>query len=216
MLKPLYFLVPLAAVILFGSANPDPYPDDYFQSPLGIDLHLAGSFAEMRSNHFHSGLDIKTNGTPGYRVYSAADGWISRIAVSPSGFGNALYVTHPNGYMTVYAHLDRFEEPIASFVEDLQYRQERFDVQYFPERDEFPVAAGDVIAYSGNSGSSSGPHLHFEVRDVRSGWPVNPLLFDFNVVDTTPPRIFRLKVYADESGGRVKLHDRQSGGVRVL
>lgn len=214
--KPLYILVPLVAVILFGSANPDPYPDDYFTSPLGIDLRLAGSFAEMRSNHFHSGLDIKTNGRPGYRIYSAADGWVSRISVSPSGFGNALYVTHPNGYMTVYAHLDRFEEPIASFVEDLQYRQESFDVQYFPERDEFQVSAGDVIAFSGNSGSSSGPHLHFEVRDVRTGWPLNPLLFDFDVTDTTPPRIYRLKVYADEDGGRVKLHDARSGGVRVL
>lgn len=214
--KPLYIVVPLVAVILFGSANPDPYPDDYFTSPLGIDLRLAGSFAEMRSNHFHSGLDIKTNGRPGYRVYSTADGWISRISVSPSGFGNALYVTHPNGYMTVYAHLDRFEEPFASFVRDLQYRQERFDVQYFPERNEFPVSAGDVIAYSGNSGSSSGPHLHFEVRDVRSGWPLHPLLFNFDVVDTTPPRIYRLKVYADENGGRVKLHDGRTGGVRVL
>lgn len=216
LLKPLYILVPLVAVILFGSANPDPYPDDYFVSPVGIDLRLAGSFAEMRSNHFHSGLDIKTNGRPGYRVYSAADGWISRISVSPSGFGNALYVTHPNGYMTVYAHLDRFEEPIASFVRDLQYRQERFDVQYFPERDDFPVTIGDVIAYSGNSGSSSGPHLHFEVRDVRSGWALNPLLFNFDVLDTTPPRIYRLKVYADEDGGRVKLHDGRTGGVRVL
>ena len=216
LLKPLYFLVPLAAVILFGSANPDPYPDDYFRAPVGIDMRLAGSFAEMRSNHFHSGLDIKTNGRPGYRIYSAADGWVSRIAVSPSGFGNALYVTHPNGYMTVYAHLERFEEPIASFVKDLQYRQESFDVQYFPERNEFPVSAGDVIAYSGNSGSSSGPHLHFEVRDVRTGWPLHPLLFDFDVRDTTPPRIYRLKVYADEDGGRVKLHDRQTGGVRVL
>ena len=141
------------ALFRFGSVKPDPYPDDYFESPLGIPLLLSGSFAEMRSNHFHGGLDIKTQGHAGFPVYAAADGWVSRIAVGPGGYGNALYISHPNGFMTVYAHLDRFAEPVASFIKDLQYEQESFAVQSFPDRDRFQVKQGEQIAWSGNSGS---------------------------------------------------------------
>ena len=115
------FFVGIAALVLLGSANPDQYPDNYFSSPLGIPLYLAGGFAEMRSNHFHGGLDIKTQGQTGYRVYGAADGWVSRISISPSGYGNALYVSHPNGYMTVYGHLDSFRSDIKEFMKTLQY-----------------------------------------------------------------------------------------------
>ncbi len=209
-------VLPLFAIVLFGSITQDPFPEDYFRSPLGIPLMLSGSFAEMRSNHFHSGLDIKTRSRSGYRIYAAADGWISRIAVSPTGFGNALYISHPNGYMTVYAHLDRFTDEVASYVKSLQYRKESFRLNTFPEKSRFPVAKGDVIAFSGNSGSTSGPHLHFEIRNSDTGWPVNPLLFGINVPDTRPPRIVRIKLYAIDSNSRIRIKDARTGGWRSL
>lgn len=208
------FAAPVLAFLLFGSSNPDPYPRDYFRSPLGIPLVLAGSFAEMRSNHFHSGLDIKTSGRSGYRVYAAADGWISRISVSSGGFGNALYVTHANGYQTVYAHLDRFSEPLAEYIQNMQYTRESFRVDAFPTKGRFPVSKGEAIAFSGNSGSSSGPHLHFEIRDAESGWPVNPLLFNLDIPDTRPPRIRRIKLYAMGENSRIRIRDTRTGGWR--
>ena len=206
------FFVGIAALVLLGSANPDPYPDNYFRSPLGIPLYLAGGFAEMRSNHFHGGLDIKTQGKTGYRVYGAADGWVSRISISPSGYGNALYVSHPNGYMTVYGHLDSFRSDIKEFMKTLQYEKKSFAVEYFPSKNEFPVVQGEEIALSGNSGGSSGPHLHFEIRDERTGFPVNPLQWGFDIKDQTVPRIFRVKVYALDDNSLVRLHDKKSGG----
>ena len=209
-------LLAILALFLFGSANPDPYPDDYFQSPLRIPLLLSGSFAEMRTNHFHGGLDIKTQGHEGFGVYAAADGWISRIAVSPGGYGNALYISHPNGYMTVYGHLSRFAEPLASFVKELQYERESFAIQSFPNRDQFPVKQGEQIAWSGNSGGSAGPHLHFEVRDERTAEPVNPALWGFDIPDTTPPRIYRYKVYAKGPRSVIRLRDKVSGGWRTV
>ena len=214
MRKPALFAI--FAFFLFGSANPDPYPDDYFDSPLGIPLYLSGSFAEMRSNHFHGGLDIKTQGHAGFPVYAAADGWISRIAVSAGGYGNALYLSHPNGYMTVYGHLDRFAEPVASHIRDLQHEQESFEVQSFPNRDQFRVRKGEQIAWSGNTGGSAGPHLHFEIRDERTAAPVNPLLWGFDISDTTPPRIYRFKVYALGATSEIRLRDRVSGGWRTI
>ena len=206
--------VAFLTLLLLGSAHPDPYPDDYFRSPLGIDLYLAGSFAEMRNNHFHAGLDIKTQGQSGYRVYGAADGWVSRIAVSPSGYGNALYVSHPNGYMTVYAHLKEFRDDIKQYVKDHQYKQQEFAVNIFPNRDQFKVSKGEVVALSGNSGSSGGPHLHFEIRDERTGKPVNPALWGFNITDSTPPRIYRLKAYAIGEQSFLRIRDSKTGGWR--
>lgn len=193
-------------VVLTGD-RPE-YPQNYFRSPVGIPIALSGGFAEMRSNHFHSGLDIKTNGKIGYRIYAAADGWISRIAVSPGGFGHALYVNHPNGYTTVYAHLDSFKEPMASWVKQQQYANKSFRVNLFPERNQFRVSKGDVIALSGNSGSSGGPHLHFEVRDGASQEPINPWLFGFDIRDTQPPRIFRMKIYAADPSSVVHVQRR--------
>lgn len=209
-------LLPVLAVLVLASVPPGQYPKDYFRSPLGIPIMLAGSFAEMRSNHFHSGLDIKTNGQPGYRIYAAAEGWISRISVSPRGFGNALYVTHPNGYVTVYAHLDRFSEAMSAYVKERQYERQSFAVELFPSRSQFRVKEGEIIAFSGNSGSSSGPHLHFEVRNERTGWPENPLLFGFDVTDTRAPRIIRTKLYAVDESSRIRVHDSKTGGWRTV
>lgn len=209
-------LLPFLALLILASVPLNPYPQNYFRSPLGIPITLAGSFAEMRANHFHSGLDIKTNGKSGYRVYATASGWISRIAVSPSGFGNALYVTHPNGFVTVYAHLDRFSEAVAGFVKSKQYERESFAIDLFPSRNQFEITQGEVIAFSGNSGSSSGPHLHFEIRNERTGWPENPLLFGFEIPDTRAPRIIRMKLYAIGDSSRIRVHDTRTGGWRTI
>lgn len=198
-------------LLLLGSANPDQYPDNYFRSPLGIPLYLSGGFMEMRNNHFHGGLDIKTQGKTGFRVYSAADGWISRIVISGSGYGNALYVSHPNGHMTVYGHLDRFRSDIQAYMKGLQYEKQSFEAEYFPNKDQFPVLKGDEIALSGNTGGSAGPHLHFEIRDETNGAPVNPLLWGFDIKDTVSPRIFRIKVYALGNSSLVRIRDRQTG-----
>ena len=202
------------------------YPTDYFRSPLGIPLVLSGNFAEMREGHFHGGLDVKTRESEGYRVYAAADGYIARVKVSPYGYGNALYVAHPNGYTTVYAHLSRFKGEIASYVRRTQYDRKSFAIDRYPEPGRYPVKKGEAIALSGNSGSSSGPHLHFEVRTTRDQVPVNPLLFGFEIDDSRVPRIFRIRIYPadDESGvihldqvvGRVELHqERELGQVRL-
>ena len=191
-------------VILVGATIPpdrDDYPTDYFRSPIGIPIILSGTFAELRSNHFHSGLDIKTNAKQGYRVYAAAGGYVSRILVSPTGNGNALYIRHPNGYTTVYVHLRNFAEPIQDYVRRRQYRAKRFPVDLYPDAQAFPVEKGEVIAFSGNSGGSGGPHLHFEIRDSGSEWPLNPLLFGIEVKDNQAPQIRKVKIYAmdDES-----------------
>lgn len=190
------------------------YPTDYFRSPIGIPILLSGSFSEMRSNHFHSGLDIKTNGKQGYRTYAVASGYVSRIKVSPTGFGNALYVRHRNGYTSVYAHLRNFKGAIQNYVKTQQYRAKKFAVDLYPDKGLFPVSKGEVLAFSGNSGGSGGPHLHFEIRDSRTEWPLNPLLFGLDLKDDQAPEIRRIKVYAMDvdSGAEIVL---TNGGVRT-
>lgn len=168
--------------------------EPYYTPPVEIPLLLSGSFAELRSNHFHSGIDIKTQGTIGLPILAAADGYISRIVVSPTGFGKALYITHPNGTSTVYAHLNRFSEEVDSHVKQKQYEKKSFRVDMPIPSYLFPVKKGEEIAKSGNSGSSGGPHLHFEIRETKTEEPLNPLQFDFPVVDNIPPKIFSLLV----------------------
>lgn len=171
------------------------YPTDYFRSPLGVPLYLSGTFGELRSNHFHAGLDIKTQGKTGLNIYAAAEGYVSRVRVSPYGYGQAVYIDHPNGYTTVYGHLDGFNEVIANYVKSMQYQNESFtiDVQLPPGL--ITVTKGEVIAKSGNTGGSGGPHLHFEVRDTDSEWPINPLHFGFKVADSRAPVFTGLYVY---------------------
>lgn len=166
----------------------------YYTDPLKIPLLLSASFAELRANHFHSGIDIKTQGTIGLPVYAVADGYVSRIAVSPSGFGNALYINHPNGTTSVYGHLDRFSPEITKYIRNLQYEKESFRIDVQVPAEVFPVKQGEEIAKSGNTGSSGGPHLHFEIRDTKTEEPLNPLDLGFSVTDNTPPKIFSLLV----------------------
>lgn len=181
----LFFLI----FSLTGTAQNNPY-----SSPVKIPIFLSGSFAELRSNHFHSGIDIKTQGITGIPIYSVADGYVSRIVVSPTGFGLALYINHPNGTTSVYGHLESFRENIAAYVKNIQYERESFRVDLQVPKDRFPVKQDEFIGRSGNSGSSGGPHLHFEIRDSETEEPLNPLHYSFPVKDNTPPRIYSLMI----------------------
>ena len=171
------------------------YPQNLFISPVDIPLLLSGTFAELRGNHFHSGIDIKTQGTEGKKVVAVTDGSISRIKVSPYGFGKAIYIQHPNGFTTVYGHLRNFSPEIEKWVKSEQYRLQKFDVDLFPEQGLFKLKQGQQIAWSGNSGSSQGPHLHFEVRDSRNEDPMDPMLFGFDIKDFTRPTLNGLRIY---------------------
>jgi hypothetical protein len=165
------------------------YPTDYFRSPLEIPLNLSGNFGELRTNHFHSGIDIKTNQMEGLPVVAAAEGFVSRIKVSAVGYGYALYIDHPNGYTTVYGHLKSYSAKIDAYVKEQQYKQQSFAVDLFPAATALPVEKGELVALSGNTGGSGGPHLHFEVRETVSEKLINPLHFGFQVKDKIPPSI---------------------------
>ena len=170
------------------------HPQDYFSAPIDINLILSGSFAELRTNHFHSGLDIKTQGKEGFQTYASAAGYVSRIKISRYGYGKALYIKHPNGYTTVYAHLKKFSAAIEAYVKKRQYQKETFEIELFPKAGTLKILDKQLIAYTGNTGGSGGPHLHFEIRDPQER-PINPLMFGFEVKDTTPPVIYGLFGY---------------------
>lgn len=184
----------LFTISVFGQND---YPKDYFRSPLDIPLYLSGTFGELRGNHFHTGLDFKTQQKEGLNVYAAADGYVSRIKISTWGYGKAIYITHPNGYTTVYGHLQKASPVIEAYIKKKQYEQKSFEVEMFPAENELVVKKGDIIALSGNSGGSGGPHLHFEFRDSKTEKIINPMLFGFDIQikDTKPPVINSLVVY---------------------
>lgn len=172
-------------------------------NPLAIPLAISGSFGEIRTDHFHSGVDFRTAGKTGYRIYASEKGFVSRIKVSSIGFGKTIYIEHPNGLTTVYAHLNGFSDKIAKYVEKEQYTQKSFEVELFPKRDEIAVEKGEVIALSGNSGSSGGPHLHYEVRHTASQVPMAPLKFfpSWKNADTFAPTVKAIYLYQIDSIG---------------
>lgn len=167
----------------------------YYKIPVDIPVLLSGNFGELRSNHFHSGIDIKTQGKTGLPVFAAATGEVSRIKVSASGFGLALYIDHPNGQTTVYAHLLSLRKDMQDYVKTIQYNDESFAVDLTVPKGKISVVKGEQIALSGNSGSSGGPHLHFEIRDTENQHPINPLLFDFPIKDKINPKILSAMIY---------------------
>ena len=194
-----------------------------FISPVDIPIYLSGNFGEIRSTHFHAGIDIKTQGVIGKKIYSVEKGYISRIKVSANSYGKTIYIHHPNGYTTVYGHLSKFTPKIDQYIKDIQYQNKEFEINHFPDSDVFNIQKGDLIGYSGNTGSSLGPHLHFEVRKTDYQIPLNPLQFNFDVKDTKPPALYNLFIYPlghgshiNHNGNRKDLELRNNGDYYVL
>jgi hypothetical protein len=171
------------------------YPKGYFRNPLNIPMQLVANFGELRTNHWHMGLDIRTQQKENLPVYAAAEGYISRIKIEPFGFGRAIYINHPNGLTTLYAHLNNFAPAIEQWVKEQQYQQQSWEVELTPPPSLFRVAKSDFIAYSGNTGGSQGPHVHFEIRETSTDKCLNPLLFGFPIADAVPPALVRLGMY---------------------
>ncbi len=194
-------LVYLAVLQLFASiivAQTEPG----YHPPLNIPMLLSGNFGELRSNHFHSGIDIKTEGRTGLPVYAAQEGYISRIKVQTGGYGKALYIAHPNGTTSVYGHLDRYRDDIAAFVKSRQYQKESQTLDLYLKSSQFPIERGALIAWSGNTGSSLGPHLHFELRSTAGQVPLNVLQYGFDIKDFEAPRFHKLYLYPAEETDR--------------
>ena len=167
-------------------------------SPIDLPLNLSGTFGEFRSSHFHYGLDVTTNKKSGYNVYSIDSGSITRIKVSTSGYGKVLYINHPNGLTSIYAHLKEFSPKIQEYIKTQQYLNKSYSVQKFFNNGEMKVNKGDLIGYTGNTGGSSGPHLHFEIRDTKSQNPINPLSFNYKYDDSNRPIITSLYVFDED------------------
>lgn len=200
------YLLLFTSILSTAQSN---YPQDYFSSPLEIPLILSGNFGELRSNHFHSGLDIKTQQREGLNVLASADGFVSRIKLAHFGYGKALYITHPNGYTTVYGHLQKFSPEIEAYIKKQQYEKETYEIELFPNAADLPVTKGSLVAYSGNTGGSGGPHLHFEIRDKEER-PMNPMLFGLDVKDTSKPMVSSIYAYPlDEQSSVNKLNSKQ-------
>lgn len=179
-------------------------------NPFDFPILLSGNFGELRSNHFHAGIDFKTQGVEGKPIHAVAEGFVSRISVSPWGYGLALYLDHPDGTTTVYGHIQKFSDKIAAYVKDFQYERESFSVNILPSPDELPVEKGEVIALSGNTGGSAGPHLHFEVRNTETEEVMDPIEYYKDLVDDTKsPRIQAIMVYPMEGEGVVNGSNRK-------
>ena len=166
-----------------------------WRSPVDIPILLSGNFAELRSDHFHGGIDIKTQGKEGFKLYAVQDGYISRIKVTPGGYGKAIYITHIDGYTSVYAHMKEYNIQFDRYVKQVQYEKQSYAVDIFPHKWELTVKKGEIIGLTGNSGSSAGPHLHFEIRDSRTMKPQNGLFLGYHIEDTIKPRMYYLYVY---------------------
>ena len=182
-----YYL--LTIFFLYASIINSQNSGDY---PLEIPIILSGTFGELRPNHFHAGIDIKTKGTEGFKVYSIGDGYVSRIQITHGGYGKALYIKHDNGQSSVYAHLQKFSPKIEKIVKEIQYSKESYTFRTYPSKDEIRISEKELIGFSGNTGRSFGPHLHYELRDELDR-PINPIAFkNYSVRDTIPPVVLGL------------------------
>ena len=192
LMKNIYIIILLYTITIQCQTQ---YPKNFFSNPVGFKMAIAGTFGELRSNHFHSGIDVKTKQTINLPIYAAQDGYVSRIKVSSFGFGKAIYITHQNGYTTVYAHLENFNKKIQNITEKKQYEIESFEVDFSLQENEIKINNGEVIGYSGNTGSSTAPHLHFEIRDTKTQQVINPMLFGLPILDRTHPTITSILIY---------------------
>ena len=184
-----------------------------FSSPVNFPIYLSGNYGEIRSGHFHAGIDIKTQSVKGKEIFSIGDGYISRIKISTTGYGKALYINHPNGYTSVYGHLNNFNSKISSFVKNEQYKNNEFEINIYPSPTDFQIKKGDLIAFSGNTGSSKGPHLHFEIRDSKSQTPLNPLLFNFDIKDNIPPVFYVIHFYPLSNSSLINNMNKQANFI---
>ena len=177
------------SLLIFGQYEKD------LIAPLEIPFSLSGTFGEPRATHFHLGLDIRTQGKEGWEVKSISSGRVSRIRISLGGYGKAIYIDHPDQTTSVYAHLQKFAPKIESYIKKFQYANESYTIQKFPKKDELLIEKGELIGFSGNTGGSSGPHLHFEIRERKSQKPINPLLYDLPVHDEQRPQLQKLFIF---------------------
>jgi murein DD-endopeptidase MepM/ murein hydrolase activator NlpD len=187
------------------------YPKNYFCPPLDIPMQLSGNFGELRPNHFHAGFDMKTMQREGLNVYAVADGYVSRIKISTFGNGKTIYIDHPNGFTSVYGHLQKAADSIQSFIKKTHYKEQSFEIEMYFKPNEMPVKKGQLIAVSGNTGASEGPHLHFEFRDTKTEKIINPMFFGFDALmkDTKTPIVSNLYVYPLDSKTTVNHAQRQ-------
>ena len=192
-------LVVLFIITNFSIKSQEKYPQNYFSDPLNTEKILNGNFGETRSAHFHSGIDFKTQFKEGLNVYSSAEGYISRISIKHGGFGKALYVNHPNGYTTVYAHLKNFSDKIENYIKKLQYDRQTFQIEHYPKKNALQILKKEKIGNSGNTGSSFGPHLHYEIRKTSNQKALNPQLFNFNIKDSRKPTLSSVFIYKIDS-----------------
>ena len=204
--KKIYLLF-IALLVGIMNVQAQHYPVNYFIAPMDTPLYLSAPFGSLRDNHFHSGMDIRTFEKEGLPVYAVADGYVSRIKVSAVGYGKAVYINHPNGYTSVYAHLLKYEGTIASYIKSIHYLEQKFELDNFPNKDLIKIKKGEIIGWSGNSGGSTGPHLHFEIRDTKQEESINPELFGITGVDLYNPTLKRLVVYALNNNRTVVQHN---------
>jgi hypothetical protein len=199
------FLLGFYGISFAVKAQKQSYPQGYYQFPIrpGLANSLAGGLGDLRTNHFHAGVDIRTEQREGLPVHAAAEGYVYKVAVQRSGYGNVIFLRHPNGQTTVYGHLLKFGGALGDYVRREQYKKQTFEIDLFPEPGEFTFRKGEVIALSGNTGGSSGPHLHFEIRDSKDNY-LNPLYFGFKEIrDITPPKFVGLVIRPLDINGRV-------------
>jgi hypothetical protein len=207
MLKPNNYLLIAIMMLIFTGVCAQHYPTNYFISPMDTPIYLSAPFGSLRENHFHSGMDIRTYEKEGLPIYAVADGYISRIKVSSGGYGKAVYIDHPNGFTSVYGHLLRYEGATAKHIKSVHYKEQKFEIDNFPAKNLINVKKGEIIGWSGNSGGSTGPHLHFEIRDTKLEEPINPQLLGITTIDLFEPTLKRLVVYNLENNKPIVQHN---------